>query len=66
MLSKVTKKKLNRRIARAPRDKLTQQQREELVSRYANNERVGDLASEYGVSQFTVYRWIRMFAMGEQ
>lgn len=62
MLSKVAKRRLAKRIAGRLREKLTPKQREEMVARYANDERAADLAREYGVSQFTVYKWIRVEA----
>jgi transposase len=61
MLSKVTKNKLSKRIAGRLREKLTTEQRVAIVTRYANNERAADLAIEYGVSLFTVYKWINAY-----
>jgi len=64
MLNKAIRKRLAKRMANRARDKLTIEQREAIAVRYANNENVGDIASDLGVSKVTVYKWIRVAAEG--
>lgn len=62
MLDKATQKRLAKRLAASPRDKLTQAQRDAIAKRYANNESVVSIAHDFKVSTVTVYKWVRVAA----
>jgi len=63
MLDKATRRRLSRRMLNRPNNKLSSEQRLEIVRRYANDEKAVDIAADMKVSLFTVYRWIRIAAV---
>jgi len=64
MLDKVTKKRLAKKVAERSsiKNKLTEEERDDVARRYANNETVQSIAAHYGVSLVTIYYWIGVAA----